>query len=249
MNDTNRPYHLRFGVLGSTVFLVLLLLAMKELLLIFGPGLVVHPAIGVVVGTATSFFLLLSFAFRRRTHVDYSCFSLTAADEESRAEVAGALRSLSPSSFGFNQLVFRDFTIDHLILCPQGCLVVHTRGMLGELYGDAEHLRIDGRPADCLISECWHQAHYIQEMLQREFHQSVDVIPVLCLPRVPVKDAFATKGVIVTDLDGLPEVIGGYQEEAIPSSFFLILSGFLAKKAHGEAHEPYGSGEHPAAVR
>lgn len=233
--NSSNYYHIHLGIVWLVFCLVAIILAIKELLSIFGMGLVVQPAIGIVMGSITSLYLLISFTFKERKDVKAGCFPPIEADDQCKIEVAGFLKNMHSSHFFFNGVVFKDLVIDHVVLSPQGCLAIHTRGLLGRIYGSQNQLQIDGRNADSLLSECWYEAHYLQEQLLREFSRDVDVFPILCMPRIPIEEPFVSKGVVVTDLNCLKKVIEGYRNEVIGRSFFLVLSGFFAKAEAGRA--------------
>ncbi|MFH1146717.1 MAG: nuclease-related domain-containing protein [Pseudomonadota bacterium] len=231
--NSSHQYHVHLGIIWPIFCFIAITLAIKELLSIFGMGLIIQPAIGIVVGSITSLYLLVSFTFRERKDLKAGSFAPIEADDQCRAEVAGFLKNIPSPYFSFNSIVFKGLVIDHVVLSPQGCLTIHTRGLLGRIFGSESQLQIDGRNADALLSECWYEAHYLQEQLQREFRRDVDVFPVLCLPRIAIQEPFISKGVVVTDFNCLKRVIDGYSDEIIGRSFFLVLSGFLAKAEAG----------------
>jgi hypothetical protein len=233
MKDRIRGYHPHLGGLWIIFFTIVVLFAVRELLSLFGLGLFVRPAIGIVIGSITTFFLLVSLILRRWAHVQSVWFRPIPADEKARTEVATALANLPPKCFAFHSLVFKDFNIDHLVLTPQGCILIYTRGISGWLYSNGKRLQIDGKEADVLIGEVWHKAHLFQEVIQREFGKDIDMFPVLCLPRMSIEAPITVKGAAVIDLKLLPEVISAYQEETLDKSFLFILSGFLSRQRGG----------------
>lgn len=233
MKDRVSSYHPHLVGLWIIFFAIVVLFAIRELLSLFGLGLFVRPAMGIIIGSITAFFLLISLILRRWAHVQSVWFRPIPADEKARAEVAAALVNLPPKCFAFHNLVFKDLDIDHLVLTPQGCILIYTRGISGRLYSNGRRLQIDGKEADVLIEEIWHKVHLFQELIQKEFRKDIDMFPVLCLPRMFIEAPITVKGAAVVDLKLLPEVIGAYQEEMLDKSFLFILSGFLARQRGG----------------
>lgn len=233
MKDRVRGFHPHSGGPWIIFFAIVVLFAVRELWSLFGLGLFVRPAMGIVIGSITTFFLLVSLILRRWAHVQSVWFRPIPADEKARAEVAAALANLPPKCFAFHGLGFKDFDIDHLVLTPRGCILIYARGISGRLYSNGKRLQIDGKEADGLIEEVWHKAHLFQELIQREFRKDIDMFPVLCLPRVSIETPITVKGAAVVDLKLLPEVISGYQQEMLDKSFLFILSGFLARQRGG----------------
>ncbi len=231
MKDRIYSYHP--GGFWLIFFSAVSLLAVKELFVLFGAGLFVQRAVGIAIGSITAYFLLVGLQAGRWMRVQSTWFRPIPADERARAEVAAALVKLPSTFFSFNHLRFENLEIDHMVLSPQGCLLIHTRGLSGQFLCNGENLKIDGKEADFLIGECWRQAHSFQEFIQRKLGKGVDVFPLLCLPRMSMEAPVILKGVTIADLKLLSEVISSYQKERIGKDFLFILSGFLARQKHG----------------
>lgn len=246
MQETNGPlYQIKLGGSWLVFFLLINSLAVRELISFFGAGFMLHPAIGIASGSITSYFLVTSFILGRSLRVHFPAFQLTDSDIKSKSEVADALQALPSDCFYFNDLSFRETSVDHLILSGKGCLVIHTRGLLGKITFRNNCLLIDGKRADALLAECWNQAYFIRELLERGIHERIQVLPVLCLPRIDMPELITVKGVHIVNTRLLPQVLS-LCNEAIEKSLFFIISGFFAKKAGarvqkaGYNHEPVG---------
>lgn len=231
MRDKACGHDSYLGHLGLFLFVLLVLLAIGELFSLFGSGLFIQPVIGIAIGSVTAFFLVVGSRVRSCRCVRPAGFEPTPEDAQAKAKVAAALAHLPPAFRSFNHLVFNNLGIDHVVLSTQGCVLIHTRRFSERLEGNSEGLGIGGKDAGFLIAECWHQVHSLQEGIQRRFGRDVDIYPVLCLPHLSIQTPASVKGVAVTNLELLPEVIQAYSAETMDKDFLFILSGFLVSLA------------------
>jgi hypothetical protein len=129
-----------------------------------------------------------------------------AAAEE---KVALRLTDLPEGYFGFHDLSFNGFNVDHLVLGPAGIFVVETKSHPGTVDANGETLLLNGKPPrKNFLNQTWSQTKSMQEYLWKMTSKEWKIKPVLCFTNAYVKVRRPVKGVEVVSLKYLNTFLG-----------------------------------------
>lgn len=121
-----------------------------------------------------------------------------AAAEE---KVALKLNELPEDYFGFHDIGFKGFNIDHIVLGPAGIFVIETKSHGGNIGARGNTLLLNGKPpAKNFLNQVWSQAKNMEEYLWKMTSKEWKIKPVLCFTNGYVKVRRPVKGVEVVSL-------------------------------------------------
>jgi len=155
--------------------------------------------IGLAATAGVALFLMKSID-KKATHV-----IKRAKDAERGAlaeeKVALQLDQLPEGYFGFHDISFDGFNIDHVVLGPAGIFVVETKSHRGTVDANGHTLLLNGKPPQKnFLNQVWSQTKNMQEYLWKMTSKEWKIKPVLCFTNAYVKVRRPVKGVDVVSL-------------------------------------------------
>ena len=116
-------------------------------------------------------------------------------------KVALRLNDLPEGYFGFHDISFNGFNIDHVVLGPAGIFVVETKSHRGTIGANENNLLLNGKPPPKnFLNQVWSQTKNMQEYLWKMTSKEWKIKPVLCFTNAYVKVRRPVKGVEVVSL-------------------------------------------------
>lgn len=161
------------------------------------------PGLIVVLATAGAAISLMKFMDKKADHI-----IKRAKDAERGAlaeeEVALKLDELPEGYFGFHDIVFNGFNIDHVVLGPAGIFVVETKSHRGKIDANGSVLLLNGKPPQKnFLNQVWSQTKNMKDYLWKMTSREWKIKPVLCFTNAYVKVRRPVKGVEVVSLNYL----------------------------------------------
>ncbi len=155
--------------------------------------------IGLAATAGVALFLMKSID-KKATHVIKRAKD---ADRGALAEekVALQLDQLPEGYFGFHDVDFKGFNIDHVVLGPAGIFVVETKSHRGTVDANGHTLLLNGKPPQKnFLNQVWSQSKNMQEYLWKMTSKEWKIKPILCFTNAYVKVRRPVKGVEVVSL-------------------------------------------------
>jgi hypothetical protein len=116
-------------------------------------------------------------------------------------KVALQLSGLPEGYYGFHDISFDGFNIDHVALGPGGIFVLETKSHGGTIDARDNTLLLNGKPPEKnFLNQVWSQTKSMQEYLWKMTSKELKIKPVLCFTNAYVKVRRPVKGVDVVSL-------------------------------------------------
>lgn len=116
-------------------------------------------------------------------------------------KVALQLSGLPEGYYGFHDISFDGFNIDHVALGPGGIFVLETKAHGGTIDARDNTLLLNGKPPEKnFLNQVWSQTKNMQDYLWKMTSKELKIKPVLCFTNAYVKVRRPVKGVDVVNL-------------------------------------------------
>lgn len=184
-------------------FLAAALLAVPLALLIKSRFFPSSRGLAGLVGFVVTFGLALLFMKFIEKKANHFIKRAKDADRGALAEekVALQLSGLPEGYYGFHDISFDGFNIDHVAVGPGGIFVLETKSHGGTIDARDNSLLLNGKPPQKnFLNQVWSQTKNMQEYLWKMTSKELKIKPVLCFTNAYVKVRRPVKGVDVVSL-------------------------------------------------
>lgn len=123
-------------------------------------------------------------------------------------KVADELAKLPEGYHIFNDVDFKGFNVDHIVVGPVGIILVETKSHRGRVTAEDDNLFLNGKPpAKNFLNQCWRQSKELEGFLYRQTSKEWKVKPILCLTNAFIQVRRPVKGVVVSNIGYLLRAI------------------------------------------
>jgi hypothetical protein len=127
---------------------------------------------------------------------------------EAEEKVAEHLSALPEGYFGFHDIAFSGFNVDHIVVGPGGIFVVETKSHRGKVAAKGDALLLNGRsPEKDFLKQTWSQTYQVRDLLKEHISKELPVKPVLCFTRAFVQVRGPVKGIAITNIKYLNDYL------------------------------------------
>jgi hypothetical protein len=127
---------------------------------------------------------------------------------EAEEKVAERLNALPDGYFGFHDISFDGFNVDHIVVGPGGIFVVETKSHRGKLTARGDALLLNNKPPmKDFLNQAWSQTFEVRDLLKEHLSKELPVKPVLCFSRAFVQVRRPVKGIAVTNIKYLNDYL------------------------------------------
>jgi hypothetical protein len=149
---------------------------------------------------------------------------------EAEEKVAIRLNALPDGYYGFHDISFSGFNVDHIVVGPGGIFVVETKSHRGKITANGDSLLLNGKaPIKDFIKQTWSQTYQVRELLKEQIPGELPIKPILCFTNAFISVRGPVKGIVIANISYLNKYLLR-QRRAMKDAEIKLVVEFLRLK-------------------